>query len=118
MKTLEERIEDLLDDYVVKNDYDQYVNCIHVSMFDNLAKDLLSIIQDQWIEITELTKPNIEVVAINMKPGTYGYKEKLVGYIRYNENLGCFVCSDENTELRNVTHYLNPNFLPAPKEES
>ena len=62
----------------------------------------------EWIELVQFDAlPHGEVLAANFKPGTFGYKEKLVGYLRLEGDVT--VCSDENTVLENVTHYIPIN---------
>lgn len=63
----------------------------------------------EWISVAHGEKlPDIEVLAGNFKPRTYGYKEILVGYIRYDSNANRFVCEDEYQRLEGVTHYIIP----------
>jgi hypothetical protein len=59
----------------------------------------------EWIEIDESNLPTREVLAANFKPRTFGYKEKLVGYLT-QEN-GVITCNFEGILLDNCTHYID-----------
>ncbi len=60
-----------------------------------------------WMKLDEDCIPEVQVLAANFKEGTYGYKEKLVGYLYYSDDEECVVCSCDDVELLNVTHYIN-----------
>ncbi len=60
----------------------------------------------EWIEINKDELPNREVLAANFKPETYGYKEKLVGYVAFSES-GTAYCESDRELLENVTHYID-----------
>lgn len=47
-----------------------------------------------------------EVLAANFKLNTYGYREKLIGYLHVN-NHGVVCCENEHEILENVTHYID-----------
>lgn len=73
-------------------DYDAYMKG---------ALDMLEQIESYLpVEITE-TLPSDEVIAIN------DCNEYLVGYIHKDETT--YICSDENTQLEDVTHYIKLN---------
>lgn len=59
----------------------------------------------KWLSIKEHGIPEGEVLAGNFTPGSYGYKEKLVGYIIENKD-GSIVCDSEETQLQGVTHFI------------
>ena len=58
-----------------------------------------------WIKIDKDNLNDNEVLAANFKSGTYGYKEKLLGYLNYEH--GILKCENEYEELKNVTHYID-----------
>ena len=71
-----------------------------------------------WISVDRNNLPGHEVIAVNAKPGSYGYKEMLVGMVFYSEEEGFFACeSDEGAILINVTHYMEKPVLPDPPKE-
>ena len=57
-----------------------------------------------WIEIDPDNLVEVEVLAANFRPETYGYKEKLVGCL-YVED-GIIMCDDGSTVLAGCTHYI------------
>ena len=59
----------------------------------------------KWIEINPEKLPEIEVLGANFKPGTYGYKEKLIGWL--GKNAEGIYCDDEYQILENCTHYID-----------
>jgi hypothetical protein len=60
----------------------------------------------QWVAIDENNLPENEVLAANFMPDTYGYREKIVGFICYDEDEG--ICaSNEHEMLFSVTHYID-----------
>ena len=61
----------------------------------------------KWIEINKKELPKTEVLVANFKPKTYGYSEKIIGYI-YIEN-GIIICENEHEQLEGCTHYININ---------
>lgn len=63
----------------------------------------------KWIELNHKQLPNKEVLAANFKKGTYGYKEKILGYL-YNDNKDNMIKCDSDVEiLKNCTHYIDLN---------
>ena len=58
----------------------------------------------EWTKIDFNNLPSGEVLAANFKPKTYGYLEKLLGYLSDDGT-----CSEENTILENCTHYIDLN---------
>ena len=58
----------------------------------------------EWIKIDPENLPKKEVLAANFKQGTYGYKEKLVGFIDITEDE--VFCDSDRETLDNVTHYI------------
>ena len=62
----------------------------------------------EWIKID---KENVyedgEVLAANFQAGTYGYKEKVIGYLIIEDGEIC--CENEYERLENATHYINLN---------
>ena len=62
----------------------------------------------EWIEINPNRLPDHEVLAANFRLGTYGYKEKILGYLSRDGDGGVTAESD-NEVLENVTHYIDIN---------
>jgi hypothetical protein len=60
----------------------------------------------EWIQLKENELPDNEVLCANFRKGTYGFKKKLIGYVS-KYITGEINCSDENTVLENVTHYID-----------
>jgi len=58
----------------------------------------------EWILIDKDNLPEGEVLAANFKKGTYGYSEKLIGYL-YED----MICSSDDEQLENCTHYIEIN---------
>jgi len=68
-----------------------------------------------WENITNLeNEPTHEVLAANFKPGTYGFKEKLYGFVSYSDEEECFICQSEGVILENVTHFIDVDLIPKP----
>ena len=61
----------------------------------------------KWIEINEDSLPMRKVLAANFKARTYGYKEKLIGYLSLDT--GDIVCENESEVLGGCTHYIDLN---------
>lgn len=61
----------------------------------------------KWIKINKNELPENEVLAANFKEGTYGYKEKIIGYLS-DEN-GDISCESDNEFLENCTHFIDIN---------
>ena len=58
----------------------------------------------EWIKLDYGTMPTKEVLAGNFAKGTYGYKEKVMGYVNFDGQT--FSC--EGAELlENCTHYVD-----------
>ena len=62
----------------------------------------------EWQEIDKDNLPKGEVLAANFKAGSYGYKEKLLGYL-YKGDENYIIAESDNEQLENVTHYINLN---------
>ena len=58
----------------------------------------------KWIEIDVERWPNDEVLCANFKEKTYGYKEKLIGFIELRNDI--LICENEQERLEGVTHYI------------
>lgn len=63
----------------------------------------------EWIQIDKNNLPEGEVLAANFKPKTYGYKEKLLGYLSHDEQNDSTTCESNNEVLENCTHYIPIN---------
>jgi len=59
----------------------------------------------EWIKIKKGEILEGKLLVANFKPHTYGYREKIIGYLR-EENEG-FVCENEHEILNGATHYIN-----------
>jgi hypothetical protein len=62
-----------------------------------------------WTPIDLNNLPQETVLAANFKPMSYGYKEKILGYVDFSKEEDCVVCESENEMLLNVTHYIKIN---------
>jgi len=62
------------------------------------------IMEMKWLIINKDDLPIGEVLAANFNSGTYGYKEKALGYLE--EDNGMIVC-DGAERLDNCTHYID-----------
>ena len=62
----------------------------------------------KWISVKDRL-PDMEVLAANFSPGTYGFKEMKIGYVGEGES-GNIVCEDDNEILFPITHWM-----PLPK---
>lgn len=60
-----------------------------------------------WEKINTANLPEGEVLAANFKAGTYGYTEKLLGYLHMDGDVIC--CENDNEVLENCTHYIDIN---------
>jgi len=59
----------------------------------------------EWIEIDKNSLPENEVLAANFKKGSFGYKDKWIGYLRLE---GAMVVCDFNDDiLEDCTHYID-----------
>lgn len=80
----------------------------HFSICDKVADEIWEYVNHNyvgWHEILDVNNlPQEEVVAANFKPRTMGFKEVLVGWLYYEEDI--VSCRDEYQELLNVTHYM------------
>jgi hypothetical protein len=62
----------------------------------------------EWIKIDPNNLPDREVLAANLKKGTYGYTEKNLGYLELSDNeYEGVICNNEYEELHNCTHYID-----------
>lgn len=61
----------------------------------------------EWIKIDKSNLPDNEVIAANFQILTYGYKEKLLGYISIQDDE--IICENDNEILQNCTHYIDIN---------
>jgi hypothetical protein len=60
----------------------------------------------EWLKIDENNLPQKEVLAANFTPRSYGYKEKLVGWLDKDQN-GVICCNTNSELLENCTHYID-----------
>ena len=61
----------------------------------------------EWIKLNENNLSEKIVLAANFKKGTYGYKEKKIGHLYYDEGGDFFGCVDNSEQLENCTHYID-----------
>ena len=64
-----------------------------------------------WISVEERL-PEGEVIAANFAPGTYGYKEYLLGYVHKHDDL--YYAENPFEILNTVTHWMP---IPQPTKE-
>ena len=57
----------------------------------------------EWIKLNINKLPDREVLTANFKKGSYGYREKMIGYV-YKD--GDKICCDGSEMLENCTHYI------------
>ena len=62
----------------------------------------------EWKKIDKEHLPKGEVLAGNFESGTYGYKQKLIGYL-YISGSANVMCDSGDTLLGNCTHYVDVN---------
>ena len=82
---------------------------------DGMSSFSIEALPIRWIQVEERLPDGI-VLAANFAPGTYGYKEYIIGYVfkeRPGEPGGCYVEND-NEILHDVTHWMP---LPEPPKE-
>lgn len=66
----------------------------------------------KWIEIDKYNLPEGEVLIINLKERTYGYKEYILGYLSIDDDK---VHAESECEiLNNPTHYIDPKKIEIP----
>ena len=65
----------------------------------------------RWISVEERL-PEGEVIAANFAPGTYGYKEYLLGYVHKHDDL--YYAENSFEILNTVTHWMP---IPQPTKE-
>lgn len=70
-----------------------------------------------WIKININKLPKGEVLAANFKPYSYGYKEKLIGYLSVTDE-GNVDCEDDYTMLSDCTHYIPINDFDLKEDET
>lgn len=85
---------------------------------------LLDAVEDvsskSWISVENKPLPHDEVIAANFEPGTYGYKECIIGYISEVKctepdwHSGKCYAENDYEILNNVTHYIR---IPDSPEE-
>lgn len=59
----------------------------------------------KWIKINKNELPENEVLAANFKEGTHGYKEKIIGYLYYENDV--ILCEKDSAILKNCTHFID-----------
>lgn len=65
----------------------------------------------KWIKIDKRNLPKGEILCANFRPRTYGFKEKLIGYIHVVREVTTktdkICCHSSTICLEEVTHYIN-----------
>jgi len=61
----------------------------------------------EWTVLDKEKIPQGEILAANFKPKSYGYKEKLLGYLYYDETEEMITCESGSEVLENCTHYID-----------
>jgi hypothetical protein len=69
-----------------------------------------------WVKLDEKYIPDGEILAGNFEKGSYGYKEAIIGFLRYCPNEK-FICENDFEILKNVTHWSIVN-IPEDCHES
>lgn len=59
----------------------------------------------KWVKLTENNIPSHEVLCGNFNKGTFGYKEKLIGYVIFDGEE--FYCDNDTDSLGDVSHYID-----------
>ena len=59
-----------------------------------------------WIKLEIGTLPEGEILCANFAKGTYGYREKIIGYAFDNDDT---ISCEGNELLENCTHYIDLN---------
>lgn len=62
----------------------------------------------EWKKINRFKLPEGEVLAANFNAGTFGYKEKIIGYMTRQED-STVQCESEHEVLENCSHYIEIN---------
>ena len=73
----------------------------------------LEALQQKWISVEDRL-PDVEVLAANFAPKTYGYKEYIIGYVSRGTEPGKCYAENDFEILYNVTHWMP---LPEPPKE-
>ena len=68
----------------------------------------------KWISVKDRL-PEGEALAANFLPGTYGYKEYIIGYVSRDCEEDEYIAENEHELLENVTHWMP---LPEPPKEN
>ena len=55
----------------------------------------------EWLPIDRENIPDGEVLVANFNKGSYGYKEKIIGYVN-----DAFCCENLHQSLDGCTHYI------------
>jgi len=61
----------------------------------------------EWIKIDKKNLPEGKILAANFAIYTYGYKEKLLGYLHIEDDK--IICESEHEQLESCTHYIPIN---------
>tara|TARA_R110002096_G_scaffold289737_7_gene484016 strand:+ start:3935 stop:4144 length:210 start_codon:yes stop_codon:yes gene_type:complete len=61
----------------------------------------------KWTKIDKKNLPEETVLAANFKPFTYGYTEKVIGYIHIENDV--IICENGHEVLEGCTHYVKVN---------
>jgi hypothetical protein len=60
----------------------------------------------EWIKIDKDNLPTYEVLAGNFKSRSFGFREKIIGYLSESAE-GGIQCENENQILYDCTHYID-----------
>ena len=61
----------------------------------------------KWTKIDKENLPEETVLAANFKPYTYGYTEKVIGYLHIDDDV--VKCENEYEVLEGCTHFVEIN---------
>ena len=89
-------------------------HCINDRAADDAVNKLHEVLEKsymKWIPIDPDNLPKGEVLAANLEPGTHGYSEKLLGYLRFIESGQgeTVICEDDQQLIYGCTHYIDIN---------
>ena len=92
--------EDYIRD-IIRKYFPNFSNC------DDAADEIWKYVNHnyvKWHEVIPNQLPEGEVLAGDFAPGTIGFKELLVGWLK--EEGGIVYCDNDNDFLNSVTHYI------------
>lgn len=98
--------------FLKQNDY-SVADAINAEIIEitRVVGRLLELEKDErvsnWRKIDKDNLPEVEVLAINLEKGSFGYKEKMLGSLGVDFDV--VICEGECERLENCTHYIDPD---------